>query len=147
MGSIKEAANAAILKARQATKAARLAARDASIPRCMVDSSREAAADLWMRAAEACRQAGMDTQAKRCRHEAEALRVSLASLAKRIKGAFMAHTGSPTPRGSRAWFADRAGVTRRTVYRYLSGEIAFQGPIAALLEALESAAGITEGDG
>jgi hypothetical protein len=66
--------------------------------------------------------------------------VTPADLGARIERAYMKTTGAPDPRGARAWFARTARVQPRAVSRWLSGERAFDGPAAALLDLLEQRA-------
>lgn len=68
-----QAAKQAIKNARAESKKAKVAAETAGVPWSMVESTLEAAAALWSRAADACRLAEMDADAKFCVRQAHAL--------------------------------------------------------------------------
>lgn len=64
-------------------------------------------------------------------------------LRDRIENLYQQVTGSPTPHGAQTWFARKANVDNRTVNRWFRGEREPQGPVLALLDALEKQAGIS----
>lgn len=68
-----EKAQQAMQRADEASQQAMKAADTAGVPWTLVESTASAAADLWAKAADACRVAGMDREAKRCARQARAL--------------------------------------------------------------------------
>lgn len=59
-------------------------------------------------------------------------------LEKRIGRVYMAHTGSLSEYGSKAWFAAQLDVAPGTVTRWLTGRRRFRGAAKKLLENLEA---------
>lgn len=60
-----------------------------------------------------------------------------ALLRTRIEEVYRQRTGASSGHGALSWFADRAGVHRETVSRWVAGEREPGGPVLALLDCLE----------
>jgi hypothetical protein len=73
MSDATKQAKEAIKAARVESRKAKVAAETQGVPWSMVESTLESAANLWERASEACRLAGMDADASFCARQARAL--------------------------------------------------------------------------
>lgn len=58
-------------------------------------------------------------------------------LRERIKAVYVALEDADSAHGALSWFAERAGVRRHSVSRWVTGERSPGGPVLALLESLE----------